>query len=69
MQRSAPTSVATTRRTEPEVVAGITSSEGQPAGYDFDSTPARDLRPLWMVGAAMAFGLVVGLGRGAGRRG
>ena len=62
MQRSAPTSIASTRRTEPEIVAGITSGEGQPAAYEFDSTPTIALRPLVTLGVLAALGLVAGLG-------
>ena len=68
METAAPTSEATTRGTEPEVVAGIASGEGQPAAYAFDSTPPADMRPLVMIGAAALFGLVVGLDWMAGRR-
>jgi hypothetical protein len=68
METSAPTSEATTEMTEPEVLAAIASGEGQPRGYQFDSTPATDLRPLALFGAAALFGLLVGLGWTRGRR-
>ena len=63
------TSLATTRQTEPEVLAGISSGEGQPAGYAFDCTPAFDSRPLLVFGAVALSGLIVALLGGFGRRG
>jgi hypothetical protein len=61
------TSMATTGDTEPEIVAGITSGEGQPERYVFDSTPQVALGPLWRFGAVAAAGLVVALIGGLGR--
>lgn len=66
---AAPTSVATTRRTEPEVVAGISSGEGQPAGYAFESAPAIYLSGLLLCGAAAVVGLAAGFGLIGWRRG
>ena len=66
---AAPTSAATTRMTEPEIVAGISSGEGQPAGYAFESPPAINLSGLLLCGAAAAFGLAAGFGLIGWRRG
>jgi hypothetical protein len=66
---AAPTSAATTRRTEPEVVAGISSGEGQAAGYAFESVPATRLSGLLVCGAAAVFGLAAGFGLIGWRRG
>ncbi|HTW51827.1 MAG TPA: hypothetical protein VME45_08040 [Stellaceae bacterium] len=63
-----PTSQATTEQTEPEVVAGITSAEGQPETYKFDATPPVDLRLWSMLGGAALFGFFVGLDMMARRR-
>jgi hypothetical protein len=58
------TSSAATRRTEPEVVAGIASGEGQPAGYAFNTSPRPATQLLVTVGAAMVLGIAAGLGLG-----
>ena len=55
------TSEATTQQTEPEIVAGIASGEGQPQTYDIDATPPADLRRWTLLGGAALFGFVVGL--------
>ncbi|HZK89902.1 MAG TPA: hypothetical protein VFC56_07130 [Stellaceae bacterium] len=57
-----PTSTAATRRTEPEVLAGISSGEGQPAGYDFTAPPGVAPRSLVTFGAAALLGLVASFG-------
>ena len=63
-----PTSLATTRATEPEVLAGIESGKGQPVRYSFDVTPRSDSRSWMIFGAAAAMGLVTALLGGLGRR-
>jgi hypothetical protein len=60
--RNPPTSDAATRKTEPEIVAGISSAEGQPVAFEFESAAANSLRPrLMMCGAAAVLGLVAGV--------
>jgi len=57
MENEAPTSAATTGATEPEVIAGIVSGEGQPVGYDFEATsPMRVPRGLLLAGTAGLLG-------------
>ncbi|MBV8777961.1 MAG: hypothetical protein JO258_12275 [Alphaproteobacteria bacterium] len=63
-----PTSAAATRRTEPEIVAGISSGEGQPAGFAYDSGGAAASPALILFGAAMAAGLLAGFGLFRNRR-
>lgn len=53
-----PTSTAATRRTEPDIVAGISSGEGQPATYDFSLDQGVPLSNLMLVGGAAAVGFV-----------
>jgi len=66
---TAPTSTATTRNTEPEIVAGISSAEGQPALYEFKNVPAINLTPrLAMIGAAAVFGMLLATAWVAGWR-
>jgi hypothetical protein len=63
------TSSAASRATEPEVVAGISSGEGQPAAFSFDSTASLSLPRLMLLGGAMVLGLAAsrGLSRWLGR--
>lgn len=68
MTRESPTSEATTQQTEPEVVAGIASSQGQPETYEFEVASAADLRSWTLLGGAALFGFFVGLDMMAHRR-
>jgi hypothetical protein len=55
-----PTGTAATPTTEPEIVAGISSAEGQPAAFAFEAGADNDLRGLMLCGAAAVLGLVAG---------
>ncbi|MFZ2006507.1 MAG: hypothetical protein WB697_02905 [Stellaceae bacterium] len=68
MTDDAPTSEATTQQTEPEVIAGIASAEGQPETYDFDATPPADRRGWTLLGGVALLGFVVGLDMTGRRR-
>jgi hypothetical protein len=59
---TSPTSSAATPQTEPEVLAGISSGEGQPAEFDFTVGERITLSNLMMVGGAAVLGLVASLG-------
>jgi hypothetical protein len=69
MENETPTSAATTEATEPEVMAGITSGEGQPVSYQFEAAaPAQMPRNLILVGAAGLVGLAIATRRTKRRR-
>jgi hypothetical protein len=59
---AAPTSTAATPTTEPEIIAGIASAEGQPATLSFTAGGPAPLPGLLLVGTAAVFGLVAGIG-------
>ena len=57
------TSTATTRQSEPEVVAGIMSGEGQPVVYSYNTQAGRGIDArLAFVGAAAVLGVAAGMG-------
>jgi hypothetical protein len=56
------TSTATTGQTEPDVLAGIESGEGQPREYGFIVGDEPNYRGLWVLGAAAALGLIASFG-------
>jgi hypothetical protein len=69
MEIDAPTSLATTGVTEPEVVAGIASGEGQSPGYWFEaSAPIQVTRNVFLVVAAGLIGFVIGVTKRQPRR-
>ncbi|HEX5318039.1 MAG TPA: hypothetical protein VFW46_02715 [Stellaceae bacterium] len=58
-----PTSTATTRNSEPEIVAGISSAEGRPPTYNYVVRSGGSFETrVAMVGAAGVLGLVAGIG-------
>lgn len=69
MEDDAPTSVATTGVTEPEVVAGIASGEGQPLSHRFEASPPIQMtRNVFVVAAAGLIGFVIGATKRPPRR-
>ena len=56
------TSTATTPQTEPEVLAGIESGEGQPREYDFTVSERAGLPGLVVLGAAGLLGFAASFG-------
>ena len=57
-----PTSIAATRETEPEVVAAVSSAEGnpdQPLSFRIGGIDFAYLRPMLLLGAGLALGYSV----------